>query len=1005
MKEFMKKVRKFIFNNQSNIIIGIISIIGIIIGSFVIGFFKSLLIITIIDILIFILPELLNKKKISKPNTKQKEIKEERVIDMKKHKRNSPKKKKTKRQKVIKIVLITFLAIFLLMISLGIAFFIYIAVSAPKFDPNELYHKESTILYDTDNEVMTKLGAEKRENISYEDLPEVLIDAIIATEDSRFFQHNGFDLPRFMKASILQVLGKNAGGASTLTMQVVKNHYTSTTSTGIKGIIRKFTDIYMSIFQVEKKYTKEEIMEFYVNSNNLGSGAYGVEQACLTYFNKSCKDINLAEASLIAGLFQAPSSHNPYRYPENAEARRKTVLNLMLRHGYITETERDAALAIPVTSLLHANTNDVSFKYQSFIDNVIEEVKDKTGNDPYQIPMKIYTTMDKNIQTSVDNIMNGTSYSWENDYVDAGAAIINVNSGAIVALGGGRNKNEARTFNTATQTKKQIGSTAKPLYDYGPGMEYSNFSTYTPFIDEPYTYSDGKQINNWDGTYMGFMTSREALKLSRNIPALKAFQQTSNKNILKFVEGLGLTPEGYSCKSGYTLDGKKCINANDSTDIIDAIKPTSIHEAHSIGGYTGESPLSMAAAYSAFANGGYYIEPYSFTKIVYRENDEVYENKVSKQRAMSAETAYMISDILYGTSSYALGGYSNVNGVNYAAKTGTTNFDENAKRNYNLPDSAINDLWVIGYNDTYSIGLWYGYRKINSQYYTHFGSNQHSRLFQAIAKNVFTKNSTRTKPSGVVAVEVELETFPAQLPSENTPSNMRITELFKAGTEPTEVSTRYKSLDNVTNLTSSVKGNQLTLSWSPIKTPDAINKSKLTEYFKGLYKDYETVLNQRISSNEKTLGSVQYKIYSKDSSGKLTLLKTTSDSKVTLTIKSTNTTTYVVKTTYSIYQGCISSGAETKVNFSGMDSIIYSEVKKDTVTIELNSTYNFDDVIVYDNLIDVTNKANITYEVLDDSDNKVSENSFTKIAGNYKISYSISYKNFTDHQVVNVTVK
>ena len=504
---------------------------------------------------------------------------------------------------------------------------------------------------------------------------------------------------------------------------------------------------------------------------------------------------------------------------------------------------------------------------------------------------------------------------------------------------------------------------------------------------------------------MGFMTSREALKLSRNIPALKAFQQTSNKNILKFVEGLGLTPEGYSCKSGYKLDGKKCINVNDSTDVIDAIKPTSIHEAHSIGGYTGESPLSMAAAYSAFANGGYYIEPYSFTKIVYRENDEVYENKVSKQRAMSAETAYMISDILYGTSSYALGGYSNVNGVNYAAKTGTTNFDENAKREHNLPDSAINDLWVIGYNDTYSIGLWYGYRKINSQYYTHFGSNQHSRLFQAIAKNVFTKNSTRTKPSGVVAVEVELETYPAQLPSENTPSNMRITELFRAGTEPTEVSTRYKSLDNVTNLTSSVKGNQLTLSWSPIKTPDAINKTKLTEYFKGLYKDYEAMLNQRIASNEKTLGSVQYKVYSKDSNGKLTLLKTTSDSKVTLTIKSTSTTTYVVKTTYSIYQGCISSGAETKVNFSGMDSIIYSEVKKDTITININDTYNFNDVIVYDNLIDVTDKASITYEVLDSSNTKVNENTFTKTAGTYKISYSISYKTFTDHQVVNVVVK
>lgn len=1003
MQDFIKKMKKIIRNNQANIIIGLISLVGIIIGGFVIGFFKSLLLIVIIDILIFVLPEVLNKKEAqTKPIIKDKR-KEERVVNMKKKKTN--KRHKTKKQKTIKIVLITFLALFILMIGLGIAFFIYIATSAPKFDPNQLYHKESTILYASDGSVMTKLGNEKRENITYEELPEVLIDAIIATEDSRFFQHNGFDLPRFMKASVLQLLGKNAGGASTLTMQVVKNHYTSTTSTGIEGIIRKFTDIYMSIFQVEKKYTKEEIMEFYVNSNNLGAGAYGVEQACLTYFNKSCKDINLAEASLIAGLFQAPSSHNPYRYPENAEARRKTVLNLMLRHGYITETERDAALAIPVTSLLHISSNEESFKYQSFIDNVIEEIKDKTGNDPYQVPMKIYTTMDKKIQTSVDNIMNGTAYTWENDYVDAGAAIINVNNGAIVALGGGRNKNEARTFNTATQTKKQIGSTAKPLYDYGPGMEYSNFSTYTPFIDEVYTYSDGKPINNWDGTHMGFMTSREALKLSRNIPALKAFQQVSNKNILKFVEGLGLTPEGYTCKAGYKLEGKKCINRNDANDVIDAIKPTSIHEAHSIGGYTGESPLSMAVAYSAFANGGYYIAPYSFTKIVYRETGDTYENKVSKERAMSAETAYMISDILYGTSSYALGGYSNINGVNYAAKTGTTNLDENTKKELKLPDSAINDLWVIGYNDTYSISVWYGYRKMSSQHYTHFGSNQHSRLFQAIAKNVFTKNSTRNKPSGVVAVEVELETYPAQLPSENTPSNMRITELFRAGTEPTQVSTRYKSLDNVTNLTSSVKGNQLTLSWNPIKTPDAINKAKLTEYFKGLYKNYEAVLNQRIASNERTLGNVQYQVYSKDSNGKLTLLKTTSDSKITLTIKSTNTTTYVVKTTYSNYKGCISSGAETKVNFGNMDSIIYSEVKKDSVTISLDSTYPFNDVIVYDNLIDVTDKANITYEVLDSNDNKVNESTFTKTAGTYKISYSIAYKTFTDHQIVNIIVK
>ena len=1011
MKKLLKKIKKLIANNQTNFIIGVISIIGVIIGSFVVGFIKAFALILVIDFLIFVLPEILNRRKKSKSKTKTKKTKskinEEKYSNTitKKEKKKKVKKKKTKKQKIIKILLITFLVGFILLIGLAVAFFFYIAASAPKFDPNQLYHKESTILYDSNNVIITKLGNEKRENITYEELPEVLIDAIIATEDSRYFQHNGFDLPRFMKASVSQLMGKDAGGASTLTMQVVKNHYTSTTSSGIEGIIRKFTDIYMAIFQVEKKYTKEEIIEFYVNSNNLGAGAYGVEQACLTYFDKSCKNINLAEASIIAGLFQAPSEYNPFVNPEKTEIRRKTVLNLMHRHGYISKEEKEAALSIPVTSLLHTSNSIESHKYQSFIDNVIEEVKETTGNDPYQVPMKIYTTMDRNIQENVDNIMNGSAYTWENEYVDGGVAITNVNTGAIVALGGGRNKNEARTFNTATQTNKQIGSTAKPLYDYAPAMEYNNLSTYSPFIDEEYTYSDGKPINNWDGAYMGFITSREALKLSRNIPALKAFQMVDNKNILKFVEGLGLTPEGYTCKAGYIRDKKKCINKENSDDVIDANKPSAVHQAHSIGGYTGESPLTMAAAYAAFANGGYYTKPYSFTKIIYRENDETFENKVSKSRAMSTETAYMISNILYGTSSYALGGYSYVNGVNYAAKTGTTNFDDNARRTYNLPTTAINDLWVIGYNDTYSIGVWYGYRKINSDYYTHFGSNQHSRLFQAVAKNVFTKHSNLPPAGGVVAVEVELETYPAQLPSENTPASMRITELFRAGTEPTEVSTRYKSLDNVTNLTSSVKGNKVTLSWNAIKTPDALNRSKLETYFKSLYRNYENALNQRIASNEATFGTVQYKIYSKDSSGKLTLLEKTSDTKATVSVKSTKITTFVVKTTYSKYDGCISSGAETKISFDGMDSIVYSEIKKDNITANIDDVYNFNDVIVYDNLIDVTDKASITYEVLDENNKKINSKEFTKKEGTYKIAYSISYKDFTDHHTVTVNVK
>ena len=246
-----------------------------------------------------------------------------------------------------------FLILFIIGCILGILFFVYIASHAPTFDPNKLYHQESTIVYDKDGNVIAKLGAENREIIKYNEMSESLINAIVATEDARFFKHNGFDLPRFTVASAKQLLGKSdAGGASTLTMQVVKNHFTSTVDTGIKGIIRKFTDIYMSIFQVEKKYSKEEILEFYANANYLGGGAYGVEQASLNYFGKHAKDLNVAEASLIAGLFNAPNYLDPYNHPDRAEKRRKTVLYLMERHGYITKKEKEEAEKITVEKLL-----------------------------------------------------------------------------------------------------------------------------------------------------------------------------------------------------------------------------------------------------------------------------------------------------------------------------------------------------------------------------------------------------------------------------------------------------------------------------------------------------------------------------------------------------------------------------------------------------------------------------------------------------------------------------
>lgn len=225
-----------------------------------------------------------------------------------------------KRKGIILNILLVCVITFIVLVSV---FFAYVVVKAPKFDPNNLKFTQMSEVFDSEGNLFAKMGDENRTEITYDQLPEVLIDAIVATEDARFFQHNGFDLARFGKASIGQVLGKNSGGASTLTMQIVKNNYTSTISSGFEGIIRKFTDIYLSIFKVEKKYTKKEILEFYVNDSYLGNGAYGVEQASQNYFGKSVSDINLAEASFIAGLFQAPSSYDPYNFADKAEKEEK----------------------------------------------------------------------------------------------------------------------------------------------------------------------------------------------------------------------------------------------------------------------------------------------------------------------------------------------------------------------------------------------------------------------------------------------------------------------------------------------------------------------------------------------------------------------------------------------------------------------------------------------------------------------------------------------------------
>lgn len=863
---------------------------------------------------------------------------------------NTSKRKVSKKKKMILNILIICVIAFA---SLMAVFFAYIIVKAPKFDPNNLKFTQMSELYDTEGNIITKMGNENRTEISYDDLPEVLIDAIIATEDSKFFQHNGFDLARFMKASMYQLVGKNGGGASTLTMQIVKNNYTSTESKGFEGITRKFTDIYLSIFKIERKYTKKEILEFYVNDSYLGNGAYGVEQASLNYFGKSVSELNLAEASFIAGLFQSPTYYNPYNYPERAEGRRKTVLYLMQRHGYITEEEKEIAENSPITSYIKkTQTSGTYSEYQGYIDTVVEELENEYDLNPYTTPLKIYTAMNKSKQDFVNKVMNGEAWKWENENAQAGVVMTDSASGEVLAVGAGRNKNSERSYNYATMTNRQIGSTAKPIFDYGPAVEYLGWGTVNYIDDTPTTYSDGTKISNSDGGYKGRLPLYQALGLSRNVTALKTFQQVSkeagNDKILKFASSLGITPE-------VDKNGK-------------------IHEAHSIGSFTGStkkgesrnSPMTMAGAYQTFSNGGYYIKPHTIKKFVYKDTDEVVETKSAKTRIMNDSTAYIINYSLNWSATEGLAkSAAGISGVQTAAKTGTSNFDEATRKRYHLSSKAVNDLWVCGYTPKQTITFWYGYDSITKGHSTTSSWSTRDKFYRNLAENLFDKDgSSFARPSSIEEVSVVRNSIPLKKALYGG-----VVGYFRKGTGPDETGTeQVEQLPSVSGVTSSISGNTVHLKWNGISAEDMVNLNFDDSY-----------------------GTLGYDIYVKDGSGGSEVyVGTTTSTSYTHTTSYSNPV-YVIYTAYSNYKTNRSKGVEHKVSVTSD-----FDVKISNSTIEQGKTFvDNKPIIVLYNSVDVTDGATITLE---------SGSVDTNILGTYKLTYKVTYQGKSKTVSRNVTV-
>ena len=386
--------------------------------------------------------------------------------------------------------------------------------------------------------------------------------------------------------------------------------------------------------------------------------------------------------------------YNPFYNPNDANDRKNTVLNLMYNHGYITEQEMLDAQSIHISTLVKPQENTAAANpYQVLIDYVKQEISDKEGIDISRGGYRVRTTFNKNIQDVINNLQNGGAVKFRDDLVQVGVAVTSVENGSIKGLGPGRHY-VALGDNRATDFKRQPGSTIKPIIDYGPLVEYNNATTGQTVLDVRTGYENGSIMANFDGVYRGAMVLKDAFSNSRNVPALQAFQQVDPDNIKDFLNKLGIDETNYG------------------RELPDGSYDERIFEAFSVGGLAqGLTPLESSAAYGAFARGGYFIEPYSYTTITNMETGESIEYKYEMTKAMSEATAYMITDVLLQATREAVGGSvpSNLRS-SIASKSGTSNLSAADAREKGINSSSVTpDLWVNRYNGDYVISMWYGY--------------------------------------------------------------------------------------------------------------------------------------------------------------------------------------------------------------------------------------------------------------------------------------------------------
>ena len=592
----------------------------------------------------------------------------------------------------LKYAAIAAISLFFLLLILGGLVFGYYASKAPTLSEKDLIATTSSKIYDNQNNLIADLGAEKRINVKTNEIPTDLVNAIVAIEDHRFFNHRGVDFIRIGGAFFSNLRGGRQGG-STLTQQLIKLTYFSTSSSD-QTLSRKIQEAWLAT-QLEQKATKQEILTYYINKVYMSNGNYGMQTAARSYYAKDLKDLSLPQVALLAGMPQAPNQYDPYTNPEAALQRRNLVLKEMLDMKSITNEQYESAVNTPVTDGLQSLTG--SSNYPAYMDNylkeVIQQVEEETGYNVLTTGMDVYTNVDTAAQKRLWDIYNSDEYvNYPDNELQVASTIIDVTNGKVIAQLGSRHQSSNVSFGTnqAVETNRDWGSTMKPISDYAPAIEYEEYnSTGVTIPDTPYNFpGTNTQIYNWDRQYYGNISMVYALQQSRNVPAVRALEKVGLKKAQKFLSSMG-------------IDYPEMVYAN-------AISSNTSDSSNKYGA----SSEKMAAAYATFANGGTYYKPQYVNRVVF--SDGTTKNfDTSGTRVMKEATAYMMTDMLKSVITAGTGYNANISGLYHAGKTGTSNYADNElkklTKDYNYSSIVTPDELFVGYTTQYSMAVWTGY--------------------------------------------------------------------------------------------------------------------------------------------------------------------------------------------------------------------------------------------------------------------------------------------------------